>query len=633
MVAIPTLKTTPNPFEVKKPTPVLAPKVTPTGVGPTIANATNLAKANTPVTIPTVKDPLAKFGGQDEYIKKQLDRFKTGNATLQGKINTDLARFGQTAQPITGRPDTPGFYSSTLTGATLGTENGQSYFQLPDGSREWVDTPEELEIANNLGGLQSQLSGLEGQQDALIGQNLYDYNQALQGLTSNEAVDRQSAQELQNRRGGFYSGGLDYQLGNIGSSYATQRGDLAQDLNTRNSQLRAQYGSQADTIRSNIANLLSTAPGQITQAVDAAVAAKAKAEQEKQAANVKAAEDFTKTTGYIVNPQEDYSGFWRQVEAGAPLTPERQLAKDKQDADIAAAQEKALATATQQELSNLWKQAEITGYIPDKLADIYGRPHGEQTQKTKQWADEQGLRKDNSDLAWLKEKRAQTEAESKTPDGEKPNYVPASVAGDTLKESLMVDTTVNGKPKRAATTDATVREQTFVELANSGLVNPAEMANVLLRGGYSQKEVNALKAAYPQAFQGASTMSGNGSSVNLSSGVAGNASLIDSYANKYGVDPALVKAIIYHETGNLTSNAAKNKFNFGGIMGSGGLRTFNSAEEGIEAVAKLLGTGRYKGKSIAQIGAIYAPVGASNDPNNLNSNWVKNVTNLYNKFK
>lgn len=98
------------------------------------------------------------------------------------------------------------------------------------------------------------------------------------------------------------------------------------------------------------------------------------------------------------------------------------------------------------------------------------------------------------------------------------------------------------------------------------------------------------------------------------------------------MNPALVKAIIQHETGNMTSNAAKNKNNFGGIMGKDGLKVFDSPEAGIEAVAKLLSTDRYKGKSIAQIGSIYAPVGASNDPNNLNSSWVKNVTKLFNQF-
>lgn len=122
-------------------------------------------------------------------------------------------------------------------------------------------------------------------------------------------------------------------------------------------------------------------------------------------------------------------------------------------------------------------------------------------------------------------------------------------------------------------------------------------------------------------------------SVDLSKGVTGNAGTIDSYAKKYGVDPALVKAIIQHETGNMTSSAAKNKNNFGGIMGSGGLKSFQTAEEGIEAVAKLLSSDRYRGKSIAQIGAIYAPVGASNDPTGLNNHWVSGVTKFYNQYR
>lgn len=118
----------------------------------------------------------------------------------------------------------------------------------------------------------------------------------------------------------------------------------------------------------------------------------------------------------------------------------------------------------------------------------------------------------------------------------------------------------------------------------------------------------------------------------LSAGVSGNSSFIDKASQQYGVDPALVKAIIDHETGNLTSNAAKNKNNFGGIMGSGGLRSYDTPEQGIEAVAKLLSTPRYKGKTIAQIGAIYAPIGAGNDPNNLNSNWVSGVTKNYQQY-
>lgn len=103
---------------------------------------------------------------------------------------------------------------------------------------------------------------------------------------------------------------------------------------------------------------------------------------------------------------------------------------------------------------------------------------------------------------------------------------------------------------------------------------------------------------------------------------------------KYGIDPALLAAIAIHETGNGTSNAVKNKNNVGGMMGKNGLMTFNSLEEGIDKMASNLKR-NYFDKGLTTIEAIqkkYAPVGASNDPTNLNSNWVNGVKKYYNMF-
>ncbi|MEK5439403.1 MULTISPECIES: glucosaminidase domain-containing protein [Paenibacillus] len=103
---------------------------------------------------------------------------------------------------------------------------------------------------------------------------------------------------------------------------------------------------------------------------------------------------------------------------------------------------------------------------------------------------------------------------------------------------------------------------------------------------------------------------------------------------KYGVDPALLAAIAVHETGNGTSNAVKNKNNVGGMMGKNGLMTFSSLEEGIDKMASNLKR-NYFDKGLTSIEAIqkkYAPVGASNDPTNLNSNWVNGVKKYYKMF-
>lgn len=94
---------------------------------------------------------------------------------------------------------------------------------------------------------------------------------------------------------------------------------------------------------------------------------------------------------------------------------------------------------------------------------------------------------------------------------------------------------------------------------------------------------------------------------------------------RYGIDPALLVAISGAESsfGRITSGS-HNAWGWGpGIP-------FRSWQEGINTVARGLKQGYIsQGRTtVAEIGAKWAPSGASNDPTNLNSNWAKNV----NKF-
>lgn len=102
-----------------------------------------------------------------------------------------------------------------------------------------------------------------------------------------------------------------------------------------------------------------------------------------------------------------------------------------------------------------------------------------------------------------------------------------------------------------------------------------------------------------------------------------------------GVDPALLAAISMHETANGTSSAFRNKNNAMGISNASGPIAFNTVEESIFQQARTLArpTGPYAGKTtIAEIGSVYAPVGAGNDPFSLNQYWTKGVTNFYQKL-
>lgn len=69
-------------------------------------------------------------------------------------------------------------------------------------------------------------------------------------------------------------------------------------------------------------------------------------------------------------------------------------------------------------------------------------------------------------------------------------------------------------------------------------------------------------------------------------------------------------------------------------MGSNGLKSYSSFDEGLDAFVSLL-KNRYFNKgltTIEKIQPVYCPVGAKNDPNNLNKYWSANVTKYYNEY-
>lgn len=106
---------------------------------------------------------------------------------------------------------------------------------------------------------------------------------------------------------------------------------------------------------------------------------------------------------------------------------------------------------------------------------------------------------------------------------------------------------------------------------------------------------------------------------------------IKKVAQDYGADWRLAVAISKHETGVYTSVAFKEKNNVGGNFKNGNLMAFSSLDEGIEFFVNNLKTNYIDLglDTIEEISAKYAPIGADNDPNNLNQYWVSGVTKYY----
>lgn len=101
-------------------------------------------------------------------------------------------------------------------------------------------------------------------------------------------------------------------------------------------------------------------------------------------------------------------------------------------------------------------------------------------------------------------------------------------------------------------------------------------------------------------------------------------------ANKAGVNPALMAAIMASETGWGVSDAIKYDNNPSGQMNSQGVIHYETLDKGIEATGKTLRNLVVERKldTIAKLGSAYAPVGASNDSQHLNNNWVPTVSKI-----
>lgn len=94
-------------------------------------------------------------------------------------------------------------------------------------------------------------------------------------------------------------------------------------------------------------------------------------------------------------------------------------------------------------------------------------------------------------------------------------------------------------------------------------------------------------------------------------------------------------AISKWETGNYTSVAFRSKNNVGGMMCSSGLITYSSLEEGIIAFLNNLKYNYFDIglDTLEKIQPKYCPIGAENDPNNLNVNWLGGAKKMYNELK
>jgi hypothetical protein len=147
--------------------------------------------------------------------------------------------------------------------------------------------------------------------DNTINQNKQYLTDQIAKLNTQRNQNADHITALQNRRGGFYSGGLDYQLAQNNTSINNSQGQLTRDINTKNMEIGNRYNLIASQAAEQIRQMENQSSEKIRELVnqeierqrqEATAAAKARAKASKP----KAA-PYTPPTGKdLVNLYSEY---------------------------------------------------------------------------------------------------------------------------------------------------------------------------------------------------------------------------------------------------------------------------------------------------------------------------------------
>lgn len=293
-----------------------------------------------------------------------------------------------------------------------------------------------------------------------VNQNNNQLQEHIRGLTNQKAQLDDAAQQLQNRRGGFYSGGLDYQLSGINKNTQQATSDAQRDVATRNDAIYANNSLLAQQAADTIKQLETAAPDKIRELIRQAIndersfglqegaltgsyngnptlaAQQFQWGQQVDSANLTGQFNGQKTLAgqqQAWNQQQDtinnnaqYGGTYngnKTVQQQQQEWQNRfnygqtigQFQNGQQTLDAknqAFNQNVTMAQLTgylpdgtptsaqqQQNLANLWNVADATGVIPDSLATMYGLPKGTQTQAAFQFAQQLAISRQNANTS------------------------------------------------------------------------------------------------------------------------------------------------------------------------------------------------------------------------------------------
>lgn len=591
---------------------------------PTTAPMTSPVQSptTTPVTAP-VTAPTTNYGGKGNPLNEILfskEQYDAGNKNwaannaqqYYGQLDPNIAKQvqGMNTEQLKAYIASQGSAPVQAPGSTYNPNGGQT---APSGINDIQYNPNDIFTPGSNGGydpaaeekafLQQQLDALNAQNQSnlsstnyQIDQNKQALQQQLDALNKQNVVQTDATQQFNNRLGGLYSGGQQYQQGEQAAAYANQQGQAQQQTSAKNQQLLDQYGTQAASIASQIQTLQTASPdiirerlqswinnerdyglnyantfgnlnGQNTQSqnqqnfqqgIDVAnltgqyngqttLAGQQAALANKQA-NWNAYQDTVNQTGNLgKGPAENWSNLITNANTGVQTL-----------------------AGSQTTLGNLWTAANATGTIGKDLAHLIGVPEGTKTEQALEFAKQNAQSSDDNMRQWaqlgLNFSKAQNGGGTSSNLGQAPS---SAQAGNYLQRLLTTQVDDgNGGTKPQVASDYASKEKVF-ESAYDTLfagtdATDKDVVNALVAAGFTPADIASIKKKYPKDFQGASSSGGGSSSnVKVPQSLSG---LSSQYGKELGIDSGLIDAVAQQESGY--GSASQNVMQVNGMSNS-----------------------------------------------------------------
>lgn len=131
----------------------------------------------------------------------------------------------------------------------------------------WIEESVMSELATQKQAIEQELARLNQASTLAVDQNNTFLQEQIKGLNEQKAVTDNNIATFQNRRGGFYSGGTDFQLGNNARGFAQAEGGIRKDVAARNADIWGRNSLLAQQAAEKISLLTQQAPGKIRELI------------------------------------------------------------------------------------------------------------------------------------------------------------------------------------------------------------------------------------------------------------------------------------------------------------------------------------------------------------------------------